>query len=502
MKFILSVTAILFLFAQFGYAQTNPPFLWRVGWYGEIDFSSINGIPYISSDTFPTEFTNAGAWDSIGNMVIHTNGIAVFNSNMDTMPGGTLEFNSTLTLPQYGSNLTQGTIILPRPGFDKQYYLFHKAYQISGATGQIYWGKLYSSVIDLNLNNGLGIITPVKNIEIEDSLWVGYINAVRHGNGRDWWLVSGRNYSNVINTWLVQSDTIIGPFSQPVGLPITWPQALNQTQFSPDGSKLAIAYFEFSGNVYQFMLADFDRCTGLLSNLNTYNIPNDGSGNGVSGVEFSESGRYLYASSAFNLYQFDLWSSNIQNSRLHVKLHDNFPSPFPSGFSSPKRGPDGKIYFATGNGNYGIDIVNYPDSLGVACNVQLRQINYFAQFGATYAMNILVMPNYPDYTLGPLVGSPCDTITGVSEFHSDDSGISIYPNPAIGSFSVQLPTGANGKVSIELLDYFGRKVYSQEFNERTMTQIISLPETVATGVYVCRIITEQKVYSEKVVVKR
>lgn len=153
----------------------------------------------------------------------------------------------------------------------------------------------------------------------DDTTWFGYLSVVRHGNGSDWWLLSGRNYSNVINTWLVQSDTIIGPFAQPVGLPITWTQALNQTQFSPDGSKLAIAYFEFSGNVYQFMLADFDRCTGLLSNLNTYNIPNDGSGNGVSGVEFSESGRYLYASSAFNLYQFDLWSSNIQNSRMHVK---------------------------------------------------------------------------------------------------------------------------------------------------------------------------------------
>ncbi len=503
MKFILSVTAILFLFAQLGYAQPNPPKKWRVGWYGEIDFTGTNGVPLLSQDTIGITFSNTAMWNNSGDMLMYSNGFNVYDSNMNLMPGGSLIYDSTFLLPPTtrGSSLPYGSIIVPRPDHINELYIFHTSYKGPDSTSVLSFGKLYYSIIDLNMNNGLGAITSVKDVMIDDTTWTGYLSAVRHGNSRDWWLISGRNYSNIVSTWLVQADTIIGPFSQPVGIWLTWAQALNQTQFSPDGSKLAIAYFEYSGITYKFVLADFDRCSGLLSNVNTYQIPNDGTGNGVLGIEFSKSGRFLYATSGLNMYQFDLWNSNIQNSRLHVKLHDNFPSPFPSGFSSPKRGPDDRIYFATGNGNYGIDVINNPDSLGIACDVQLRQINYFSQFGSS-DIGILVMPNYPDYTLGPLVGSPCDTITGVSEFHSDDSGISIYPNPAIGSFSVQLPTGANGKVSIELVDLLGRKVYSQDFNDRKVTQTITLPEGITNGVYVCRVVTDGKVYSEKLVLER
>jgi hypothetical protein len=62
---------------------------------------------------------------------------------------------------------------------------------------------LYYSIIDMNLNGGNGGITTAKNVFLKDSLWTGNINAVRHGNGRDWWLIAGKILSDTIYTWLV-----------------------------------------------------------------------------------------------------------------------------------------------------------------------------------------------------------------------------------------------------------------------------------------------------------
>ncbi len=55
----------------------------------------------------------------------------------------------------------------------------------------------------------------------------------------------------------------------------------------------------------------------------------------------------------------------------------------------------------------------------------------------------LGLPNNPDYTLGALVGSPCDTLTvGLSEEEQEQAEIVISPNPFAKQFNVNAAHGS------------------------------------------------------------
>jgi hypothetical protein len=65
--------------------------------------------------------------------------------------------------------------------------------------------------------------------------------------------------------------------------------------------------------------------------------------------------------------------------------------------------PDTSTAYTTINNN--LSVINYPDSLGTACDFQPFSFNLGA--GRTY----FGLPNNPDYELGAWVGSPCDTLS-------------------------------------------------------------------------------------------
>ena len=69
------------------------------------------------------------------------------------------------------------------------------------------------SIIDLNLNNGLGKVTQ-KNVLLDSSPICDGMVAVKHGNGRDWWLIYKRvSNSNIFNKILI-TDQGIQPSTQ------------------------------------------------------------------------------------------------------------------------------------------------------------------------------------------------------------------------------------------------------------------------------------------------
>ncbi|MBK9193883.1 MAG: hypothetical protein IPO17_02645 [Flavobacteriales bacterium] len=107
-----------------------------------------------------------------------------------------------------------------------------------------------------------------------------------------------------------------------------------------------------------------DRCSGLFSDhvhiaIDDYDLSG--------GVAFSTSGRFLYASSVFDLYQVDMEAADIASSLLHVASWDSTYSPSPpfaTLFDAAQLASDGKIYISTGNGTDKLHVINYPDSLG------------------------------------------------------------------------------------------------------------------------------------------
>jgi hypothetical protein len=65
------------------------------------------------------------------------------------------------------------------------------------------------------------------------------------------------------------------------------------------------------------------------------------------GMSISPSNQFLYISSTLEVYQFDLWSDDIEASIDTVAIYDGFESPLPTSFFISQLGPDGRIYINT-----------------------------------------------------------------------------------------------------------------------------------------------------------
>ncbi|MBK7965632.1 MAG: hypothetical protein IPK10_10335 [Bacteroidetes bacterium] len=124
---------------------------------------------------------------------------------------------------------------------------------------------LYYSIINYKANNDSGIVTQ-KNIQLNNLPAFDGLAAVRHGNGRDWWVIF-KDYdptppytlNNKFYVYLVNENGPILQHTQNVG------NLFNDNgghfMFNNDGTKyLPVTY---RGVVEYF---DFDRCTGFFSN--------------------------------------------------------------------------------------------------------------------------------------------------------------------------------------------------------------------------------------------
>ena len=107
---------------------------------------------------------------------------------------------------------------------------------------------------------GLGEVVN-KNIQIGTDSLCGAMTAVKHGNGRDWWLlIKGYSASgdSTFYEYLITPDTILQTVINIGGSSWT---SLGNLCFNKEGNK--IAFVSFAGLIETF---DFDRCTGVVSN--------------------------------------------------------------------------------------------------------------------------------------------------------------------------------------------------------------------------------------------
>jgi hypothetical protein len=168
--------------------------------------------------------------------------------------------------------------------------------------------------------------------------------------------------------------------------------------FSPDGTKLA--RFNTRDDLRIF---DFDRCTGTLSNPIFIPIADDADNELSAGLALSADGRYLYAGEVKRVLQFDMQSPDIAGSMTIVAELENVNCPFQPALSYLELGPDGKIYCRNLNGAYCMHRINHPEREGVDCDVEQNAMNF-----EPYAFTNL--PHFPNFRLGPVDGSPCDTL--------------------------------------------------------------------------------------------
>jgi len=350
------------------------------------------------------DVANTSACDTAGNLLFYTNGIYIANHLGEPMTNGIGLNHGTypLATPDWGLIMRQGVMVLPKPESTNYYYLFHTPKDQGGGGVPTHSSKIYYSVIDMEQDNGKGAVVE-KNIEIlQDILQEGRITATKHANGRDWWILTKRRNSGRFYKILLDENRIqvkdVQEFEN-----ISDYSGIGQSIFSPDGSRYVASTIRGNvGDDCYIDIYDFDRCTGELFNPVQITYA-DSAWSG--GVAISPNSRFLYVSSFRYVYQYDLWASDIEASKDTVAAWDGFfvPPVFATTFFLAQLAPDGKIYISANNSVPYLHVINNPDLPGDSCDVCQHCIEL-------PTWNAFSMPNFPNYRLHHLEGSPCDTL--------------------------------------------------------------------------------------------
>ncbi|MFN0203282.1 MAG: hypothetical protein ACKVTZ_17270, partial [Bacteroidia bacterium] len=381
------------------------PWAQQIGYYGgyALDFSasSINIIPDTSAIYMGRGNTSMS--DANGNLLFYTNGITVANAQHDTMVNGKYLHggNFANAFPDVGDPFAHEIIALVKPWSNKEYYIL-QPYHISASNSPVI--KFLYSKIDMNLDNGLGAVVekniPIIDSTILDTLANYSVTAVKHGNGRDWWVVIPNNHATDVYLVLVTPNGVQPPIKSKISNDAYKFTAYNV--FSPNG-EVYVQYLPDN----KLRIIDFDRCSGAFSNERV--IYTGCATCGTVGLTISPNSRFLYNIGLMKIYQYDLQASNIQASATLVASNDGFLDTtqfgqnHPVPFYTPQLAPDGKIYLAPGATLPYMHIIHNPNAQGVACNVE--------QHVLLPHLNDQSMTNFPTYRLGAKVGSACDTLS-------------------------------------------------------------------------------------------
>jgi len=446
-------------------------------WGGnKVDF--ITGLPVVNQEfrAIDYNFTGTNVTDSSGNLLFATNGVIIMNKVNDTMVNGT-----GLNPSQYtndfsnGLRLVQPNIILPDLSYPNRFYLFHMTFDISGINAQA--NKIYVSHLDMSMNGGEGQVITKNQILMNGDFSGNRLTACKHANGRDWWIVAVEAYGTHFYFFLLTPSGPLFSHAQSIGNR----NGFGQAAFSPDGTRYGSYVVDDD-----FEIFDFDRCTGTLSNYRHVAI-NDSMGG--FGAAFSPNSQYLYGSSSYYLYQIDASSNQPDTTLTTVAFWDGFYCPNPpwaTGFFVQQLANDGKIYSSTGSSTCAMHSIESPDSAGLASNVQQHSIIL-----PTY--NLGTMPNHPNYNLGPLIGSPCDTLTHISELYANAPlQLKVIPNPVISDiFEINYSLEQNKTGSLEIMNATGKIVYRKTLPQWSSMQKLNIPE-LSNGIYLMRLTSGYK----------
>jgi gliding motility-associated-like protein len=380
-----------FIFVSFAQKEAN---VWYFGSYAGLDFNT--GQPSVLNGMF-ISFRNSTACisDSTGKFLFVTENKLIWNRNKVPMQNGIGLL--------YSGGVTQGCINIQKPGSSNLYYVF--------TIPNFYWHDpgVYYSVVDMNLDNGLGAVTEEKEILITAAWDVyGGLTAVRHANGHDIWLITRKQKDiDAYAAFLITSEGI-----NPV------PVISSANERIDDGTRmecrLHISYdknyiFETSTGTGYFSpyidICNFNDITGEIVNIYSLKInsdPPNPTGQQINSIEFSPDSKLAYIVTRTNeteggdgtehrTYQFDMSlvedSAQFVNSGILISHN---------GGSGIQLATDGKLYlgineYTTENTESPVSVIHKPWLRGSACNFEESAITFPEGHGAVfYFPNILL----------------------------------------------------------------------------------------------------------------
>jgi hypothetical protein len=346
--------------------------------------------------------------DSNGEFIVWTNGMQIMDHTgeliADTIAYDGIDgywdyfylqsYQMPLGFPKH-----DGAIILPVPGINSEYSVI---YHYAEEHPTFIFAPTQYLEARIAFHQDSGFILRYKDVPIGPRIewYTGTISAVQHANGRDWWLINFLEDSPKYLSHLLDPSGIRFDHEGEVDSFVR--EGLGQAVFSPLGNYFARMDAINQANGEFITLYQFDRCGGNLERIATFNTPTGT----FAGVAFSPSERFLYADNNTKLWQWDLWADDIAASQVLVDSFDGFVQTGwgPMRFGPMVNAPDGKIYIvpSAGSSKY-LHVIDRPDLPATECRFLQHHINLEIWNGRS-------APNIPNYRLGPLDDSECDTL--------------------------------------------------------------------------------------------
>lgn len=459
-----------------------------------VDNTGINNPPFCILST-----ESASISDTSGILQFFTNGYVIYDSGGFVMQNGlyvNCPYGQVLADYYGGKSLFEQTsIILPKKG--NTYYVFSTGMSDSVANNYVNhtyteFDVLNYSVVDMDSNAGKGKVVQ-KNIVLADKQHYHWtpLSAIKHHNGKDWWLVKADCSNNRFQEFLVKEDTIMGPYYQNITTTGDFCTAVSQLYFSEDGAQMACSQY---GNIYaiggnnfyyynRVEIYDFDRCDGTITYKKNYIVPYDTSSytndDFKRGICFSPNGKLLYMSTNYSVFQIDLEDTNTSNA-LYIHGPDTSNLSYFPLYGMMGIAPDGKIYIGNHNGiRSSMSYIDSPNVKGLGCNFMSQGVIQ------PFNNNLRNPPNMPNYGLGPDVGVVCWPLssTHVTEI---DKTFEVYPNPA--NTVIYIKTENAGKK--ELYNSVGQLLLSTYMNEINVSRYSEGIYYIKVGNEVQKIIIE------------
>ena len=482
----LGFSILFFFYSLVFWAQNKQDYVWLFGYDRTtvtdgtegytFNFNKNNGdylLPLQNVIPFEISGNNASISDENGNLLFYTNGCHVADADHNIMPNSAgINEGEWLDQTQGGNcNYYLGThniCIVPDPAYDKGYYILHKTVIPDIAK----YFELRYSYVDMSLNNGKGDVT-TKNIVLSEDLRLqgNYLSINKHSNGTDWWILQAEKESNRILTLLIDEtgpndyslqtvDHTFENFSSSSGC----------AAFSPDGN-----YYAYYNAYDNLLLFDFDRATGVLSNLRTLELSDVSEPDiAFSTLEWSPNSQYLYIAADNIMYQLDTYVDDFEDGVELIDVWDGTSDPFATTFNLMALAPDCKIYMCSGSSTNTYHVINNPNEKGTACD--------FVQHGIRlpFTSSVAAMPYYPRFRVDE--EDKCDpTITSIFGDHVYyRRDMTVYPNPVRDILNVEIPEGKKGRLVV--FDMMGRLVWSGKYDGYSGEVRVDLSQ-LAIGTY-------------------
>ncbi|MBK8848255.1 MAG: T9SS type A sorting domain-containing protein [Bacteroidetes bacterium] len=434
-----------------------------------------------SSDLLMSRFA-AFIADSTGQLIFYTNGCSIGNKDFDMITGtDTLDYTSISISCPYGQHGINSGFFLNSLSDTNEILLFHNDFQGNYSFSNWVFGTSYNTwftVLDKTMNNGLGGLVSRNNLFYNAEICRDGIQAVKHANGRDYWIVlQDFDTSNFI-TFLYTPIGFYGPYYQNMNIPLYrggQPNAL----FNRQGTKYATT--AWNNNL---MLFDFDRCTGQFSYNNQVDTTWQYLGFAFC---FSAGGNKIYRmDNSDKIYQYDTADVDFNISRDTVAIYDGYYDMDSTKFGGMYLAQDDKIYNGSVNGY--IHVINKPDLNGLSCNI--------VQHAIKLPLYLTSAPNYINYDLGPLVGSPCDTLSVLTPVSPQARGLmQCFPNPATNEVNIKINNVPLGNYTLSIYSPLANEVMHIEDKNiaKDFTKTLRVHD-LASGFYFVKLQVEGMVW--------